>query len=203
MEDHSDKYKRGRYPLNIKGTIFIMHDQNFLNNYFANNWCASTSKYIYSGYAILDKISDSDNVVDVGCGHNPFKGKIKNLIGFDPAYHNDADVQSTIEHFNSLRTFDVAFDVALCLGSINFGTHSIIANQIEKVNALLNQKAKIFWRLNPGQHDHGNKECADIDFYPWTFEKLNEFAVQYGFKQVNCAEDTNGQHMRLYAEWVR
>ena len=199
MEEHRDKYKRGRNPLNVKGTIFLMHDQNFLNEYFTNTWCSSTSKYIYSGYAILEKINDTDQVVDVGCGHNPFKGKIKNLIGFDPAYHNDADIQTTIETFNP----QYKFDVALCLGSINFGNEAIIAKQIEKVNSILNPSAQIFWRLNPGQHDHSNTECNSIDFFPWTFEKLKEYADLYGFEQINCAEDTNGSHLRLYAEWVR
>ena len=199
MEDHRDKYNCGRDPLNVKGTIFLMHDQNFLNKYFADTWCASTSKYIYSGFAILDKISDSDQVVDVGCGHNPFKGKIKNLIGFDPAYHNDADVQASIETFDPHQKFNVA----LCLGSVNFGSVDIITNQIEKVNAMLTPSARIFWRLNPGHQDHNNEACNSIDFFPWTFEKLNEYATQFGFEQINCAEDTNGEHIRLYAEWTR
>jgi len=199
MEDHSDKYNNGRKPLNIKGNfIFIMHNQQFLNEYFTNTWCPSTSKYIYSGYAILDKISESDTVIDVGCGANPFKGKIKNLTGIDPTDHG-ADVVTTIENFETQNTYDVA----LCLGSINFGDQTIIAKQIEKVNSLLSPNAKVFWRLNPGQHDHNNELCQQIDFYPWSFAELNEFAEQYGFEQINCAHDTNGKHMRLYAEWTR
>jgi hypothetical protein len=176
-----------------------MHDQKFLNDYFTNTWCPSTSKYKYSGYAILDRIDKmSDFVIDIGCGSNPFKGKIRHLVGIDPTDHG-ADIITTIEDFNPTNRYNVA----LCLGSINFGDESIIAKQIEKVNSLLTPKAKVFWRLNPGQHDHGNKLCDKIDFYPWTFEKLNEFAKKYGFKQTNCQEDHNGLHMRLYAEWVR
>jgi hypothetical protein len=175
-----------------------MHNQNFLNNYFSNTWCPSTSKYIYSGYAILDKILDSESVIDVGCGTNPFKGMIKNLVGVDPTNHG-ADVVSTIENYET----DQKFDVALCLGSINFGSVDIITNQIEKVNSLLHQKAKIYWRLNPGNQDHQSAECKLIDFYPWTFDQLKIFASKYGFKQINCANDTNGLHKRLYAEWER
>jgi len=176
-----------------------MHNQKFLNNYFTTTWSHSTSKYIYSGYAILNKIdSKNDYVYDVGCGSNPFKSKIKNLIGFDPT-NCGADIISTIENFSSYSQADVA----LCLGSINFGSHQIIANQIEKVNNLLKPNAKVFWRLNPGNHDHCNDLCQKIEFYPWTFEKLNSFAKFYGFKQIGCAIDTNGLHKRLYAEWVR
>ena len=32
-----------------------------------------------------------DNVVDIGCGFNEFKGKITNLIGIDP-YNDKADI---------------------------------------------------------------------------------------------------------------
>lgn len=176
----------------------MQHNQLFLNEYFTNTWCPSTSKYVYSGYAIVDKIRATDFVVDVGCGTNPFKGKIRHLVGIDPTNHG-ADIVTTIEDYTPVTKFDVA----LCLGSINFGSAEIIAEQIKKVNSILNEKAKIFWRLNPGQADHGNDLCSDIDFYPWTFEKLNGYAELYGFEQVNCAHDTNGDHMRLYAEWVR
>jgi len=176
-----------------------MHDQTFLNEYFSTHWRSNGHKYIYSGYAILDKINaDTDTVIDIGCGANPFKGKIANLTGIDPS-DIGADVVSTIEDYNT----DNKYDVALCLGSINFGSDTIIANQIEKVNDLLNDKSKVFWRLNPGQQDHRNEECKQINFYPWTFDLLAEFAALYGFTQSNCAHDHNGNHMRLYAEWSR
>jgi len=175
-----------------------MHNQKFLNNYFTDTWSSRTTDYIYSGYAILDKLSNSDKVLDVGCGTNPFKGKIKNLIGIDPTDHG-ADIVTTIEDFTPLTKFDVA----LCLGSINFGSEHIIANQIEKINNLLLPTAKVFWRLNPGIQDHNNPECEDIEFYPWTFERLADYATKYGFNQIECAMDSNGEHVRLYAEWHR
>jgi len=198
VEDHSDKYNDGRSPLNKNGNlIIIMHNQKFLNSYFTNTWQSTTADYVYSGYAILEQISNDDLVIDVGCGTNPFKGEIKNLIGIDPT-NIGADVVTTIENFTSHRKFDVA----LCLGSINFGTEQIIAKQIEKVNNLLLPNARIFWRLNPGTtHDH--PDADEIDFYPWSFEKLAEYAEVYGFNQINCAIDSNGVHTRLYAEWHR
>ena len=204
MKYHCDKYNTGRSPFNIKGKISIMHDQKLLNKYFSKSWCPSTSKYIYSGYAIADKISSEDVVIDVGCGTNPFKGHINNLIGIDPT-DVGSDVVTTIEDFKP----KVLYDVALCLGSINFGNETIITNQIEKVNDLLFPCARIFWRLNPGKHDHTDynhhyiDDCNNIDFFPWTFELLNSYAVMHGFEQINCALDSNGDHVRLYAEWVR
>lgn len=175
-----------------------MHNQQFLNNYFSSVWNRDISKYIYSGYAILEKIHSMDYVIDVGCGDNPFKEKINNLLGIDPANPN-ADIISTIEDFET----NTKFDIALCLGSINFGTDAIIANQIHKVNSILNKNASIYWRLNPGLYDHGNPDHMNIDFYQWNFPKLKFFAELYGFKQSNCAIDTDGKVIRLYAEWHR
>ena len=181
-----------------------MHNQEFLNEYFSKSWCSSTDKYIYSGYAICDKISEEDYVIDIGCGGNPFKGHISKLLGIDPA-NDAADIKTTIEEFVPNQKYNVA----LCLGSINFGNETIIAKQIKKVNDLLHPCSKVFWRLNPGQHDHVDRnhnhinKCDQIDFFPWSFEKLAEYAKKYGFEQINCAHDSNGDHIRLYAEWVR
>jgi len=175
-----------------------MHNQSLLNNYFTNNWCPSTSKYIYSGYAIAKNIKANEKVIDIGCGTNPFKGHINLLIGIDPT-DVGCDVLTTIEDFNT----KYKFDVALCLGSINFGDINTISEQIYKINSLLNPTARVYWRLNPGQNDHKSSLSNKIDFFNWDFNTLNTFAVKYNFKQVNCAYDTNSEHLRLYAEWVR
>ena len=175
-----------------------MINQSFLNNYFSTSWNVNPAQYIYSGYAILNKINDDDMVLDVGCGYHPFKGKLKNIIGIDPA-NNAADILTTIEDYIP----DRLFDVAICFGSINFGDDSIIEKQISKVNSCLKNKARIFWRCNPGLHDHKNEECKQIEFYPWTFERLNEYAKMHGFIQKNSAMDTNKNNIRLYTEWHR
>ena len=153
---------------------------------------------------IIDKIQPDDEVIDVGCGRNQFKKHINKLTGIDPA-RDEADIKCTIEDFNP----KLKFDVALCLGSINFGDYENIANQINKLNDLLHPCARVFWRLNPGQHDHNNRmhnhipQCDDLELFPWTFDLLNGFAKEYQFEQINCAIDSNGEHTRLYAEWIR
>ena len=67
-------------------------DKECLRNYFSNVWQAETKKYKYSGLAIIDEVNamNPDNVVDIGCGFNEFKGKIDNLVGIDP-YNDKAD----------------------------------------------------------------------------------------------------------------
>lgn len=169
--------------------------QQQLNQYFSTLWQPKFDQYNYSGYRLIEQIKESELVLDIGCGTNPFKGKIKNLIGIDPAF-SQADYQTTIEDF----TTDKKFDVALCLGSINFGTEEIILRQIESVVSLLKVQARIYWRCNPGLQDHGNSECQEIDFFPWTFQHHLDYSERFGFSCPVLAWDNNN---RIYAEWSR
>jgi SAM-dependent methyltransferase len=166
-----------------------------LKNYFANTWKSNLNQYKYSGYALIDKIQPGERVIDVGCGYNEFSKRIPNLIGIDPA-NAMADYRLSIEGFQTAERFDVAF----CLGSINFGNETTILNQINHVIRLLKPTARIYWRCNPGNFDHGNEECKNIDFYPWTIEKHAELAEQFGFRLSVACWDTGN---RIYAEWHR
>ena len=173
-------------------------NQNYLNEYFHTVWHrknGSLDNLEKTGWALINKINPGESVIDVGCGANPFKGKIPNLMGFDPAF-DQADVKCTIEEFTS----DEKFDVAFCLGSINFGDVADIERQIAKVLTLLKSKARIYWRCNPGAQDHGNEECKEISFYPWTMEEHVRLAELFKFKLVECSWDTRN---RIYAEWTR
>jgi hypothetical protein len=170
-----------------------MHNQHYLNNYFANHWNPRIDQYQYSGWALLKKIRLGESVLDVGCGNNPFKKHIANLTGVDPAF-DQADYQCTIEEFES----NIQYDVAFCLGSINFGTEDVVLKQINCVVNLLRPQGRIYWRCNPGQQDHGNTECMGIDFFPWTEQLLEQYAIKFGFRLIDLQYDTNN---RLYAEW--
>lgn len=166
-----------------------------LNNYFANTWKSNLDQYKYSGWALVDKIRSGESVIDVGCGYNEFRGCIPNLIGVDPA-NTQADYRISIEGFQS----DEQFDVAFCLGSINFGDKVTIVNQIHHVVRLLKPRARIYWRCNPGVADHGNEACKEIDFYPWTIAKHVKHSTEFGFRLITACWDSND---RIYAEWSR
>lgn len=199
MEYHCDKYDYGTTIFYNNGkTIIMMHDQSFLNNYFANHWQSSIEHYVYSGLNIIEKIPTEARVLDVGCGTNPFKGLIKNLVGIDPA-RQEADIITTIEDYKPTELFDIAF----CFGSINFGNDTTILKQISSVVNCLKEKSTIYWRCNPGLYDHKNKLCEKIDFYPWTFERLSFYANFFGYTMQNPVKDTDGKNIRLYCEWIK
>lgn len=170
-------------------------DQNYLNNYFVDHWGhKGVPVYSITGLELASKVKDDEWVLDVGCGRNLFKGKIKNLVGIDPAF-DEADVKTTIENYQT----DQMFDVALCLGSINFGNIDTIRNQIGLVVKYLKPQARIYWRCNPGLFDHGNKECELIEFFPWSEQWHITLSKEYGFNLEDLGRDAN----RIYAEWKR
>lgn len=170
-------------------------NQDQLNKYFSTVWTSKIDQYLLSGWALIDKIQPNETVLDVGCGFNEFKRHIPNLIGIDPA-NSRADFQLSIEDFRK----DIKFDVAFCLGSINFGSEENILNQIDCVVQCLKPQARIYWRCNPGLKDHGNQECESIDFFPWTFQKHLDYSEKFGFICQVLANDSNN---RIYSEWTR
>jgi hypothetical protein len=167
--------------------------QNELNNYFSTHWRGHLNIYNYSGLSLAKQIKPDEWVLDVGCGINAFKPLITNLVGIDPAF-DQADYQTTIEDFKTDQKFDVAF----CLGSINFGSEYTIKNQIKCVISFLKPNARIYWRVNPGLQDHGNNECKSIDFFPWSKKLLKDYAQEWGFMAQNTRDDLNN---RIYCEW--
>ena len=168
-----------------------------LTEYFSGPWLAcdrSLDQYELTGWALVDKIKPHERVLDVGCGENLFKPKIKNLHGIDIT-DVGADEVVSIEDFQA----DEKFDVAFCLGSINFGDINVIRIQIEKVVAALKPSNRIYWRCNPGKKDHGNEECKDIDFFPWSYGHQRYFADCHGYS----IRDMRMDGKRIYAEWIK
>lgn len=173
-------------------------NQQELNEYFSTEWRSNLDQYIYSGLALIDKVRSNELVLDVGCGYNEFKSRIPNLIGVDPA-NDAADVKQPIEYFAADDANKHKFDIAFCLGSINFGNKLNIMTQIACVINCLKSSARIYWRCNPGLADHGNTKCKAIDFYPWSIEEHVKLSELFGFKLTVACWDGN----RIYAEWSR
>lgn len=167
-----------------------------LDTYFSTIWKPNIDQYIYTGWALLSQVGRNDIVLDVGCGYNPFKAALTDrLVGIDP-YNDAADIKISINDFQTETEFDIIF----CLGSINFGDEATILEQIKKVVSLCKPGGKIYWRQNPGRKDHPNKECQEIDFFDWSFEKNIAYADMFNCKIEVLAWD-NGK--RIYAKWVK
>lgn len=166
-----------------------------VKEYFGKHWTSRTSTYKYSNHSIAEKIKPNERVIDVGCGFNEFKPIIGNLVGID-IVNPKADVIIDLEHYESKDKFDVA----LCLGSIQYGDDSVMTRQIAKVVSLLNPVSRIYWRSNTGVRDHKNEMVKIVPYYPWTKQKHEQYAEQFGFNIEFMADDSHG---RIYAEWLR
>ena len=177
--DVSDMYK-------LADTI----DNEVLHNYFSNVWQAETKKYKYSGLSVIDEVNAMSprSVFDLGCGYNEFKGKINNLVGVDP-YNKKADIASTILDY---RTKD-KFDIAICLGSINFGSSDKIIAEITAAVNLVNDGGYLYFRVNPGTQ-HTAPESRWINFYDWDPVFVSNVADHLNCELLMLRQDLN----RLY-----
>lgn len=160
-------------------------------------------KYRYTGITLASKIKPDESVLDVGCGPNPFKELIPNLVGIDPT-NDSADVLTTLEAYMPSSKFDVA----LCLGSFRYGSRSHIENMISHLTTLLNPKARIYWRCrtaSTGCSFDGRKSVEGIEIFAWTEEDHRVWSAQFGFGLVDLKIDLPGDPLfeRIYAEWSR
>lgn len=158
-----------------------------LHKYFSEIWQPKLKKFKFSGLKLIDEVNalNPRAVLDVGCGYNEFKDKIHNLIGLDP-YNKNADIQIKIEDYNTTEKFDVI----LCLGSINFGTHEKIIKELTVCKNLLADGGKMFFRVNPGL-EHEAPESKYINFYPWNVYQITEIAKQLGLAVLDLRHDFN------------
>jgi len=93
--------------------------ERYTHRFFAEIWKPRTGEYDHSGWALVEQVNKlmPERVLDVGCGYNPFKGRINNLIGIDP-YNNAADYEVDILDY---RVKPESHDIIIALGSINLG----------------------------------------------------------------------------------
>lgn len=171
-------------------------DDAILHKYFSEIWQPKLKKFKFSGLRLIDEVNalDPRAVLDVGCGYNEFKGKIKNLVGLDP-YNAQADLQIKIEDYAT----DEKYDVILCLGSINFGSHDKIMKELKVCKNLLAKGGKMFFRVNPGL-EHEPIESKYITFYPWNVYQITEIAKQLDLSVLDLRHDYNDRIYFVYAK---
>lgn len=172
-------------PKELETTI----DNAVLAQYFSKVWQPETKKFKYSGLSIIDDVNAMfpRAVIDIGCGYNEFKGKIDNLIGIDP-YNDRADVKSTVLDYKT----DVKYDVAICLGSINFGSTDKIIAELEAAVNLVGPSGLLYFRVNPGlQHDA--PESKWIDFYDWDPVFISNIANYLDCRLAKLRQDTGNR----------
>jgi len=179
-------------PCNYVGTLkTIVADlsERYILRFFSEIWKPRTNDYDYTGWSLVEEINAQNpkNVLDVGCGYHPFKGRIQNLVGIDP-YNNCADFEVDILDYKVKHKHDHI----LALGSINFNSKDEIEARFSHCVDLLEQGGKFYLRANPGIT---HKTGPYVEIFPWNFEVVNEFAEKYNLKLLKFKQDAND---RLY-----
>jgi hypothetical protein len=161
-------------------------DRRYSLRFFGEVWMPRTDDYVYTGWNLAEEITKQDpkNVLDVGCGYHPFRGRIPNIIGIDP-YNSQADYQVDILEY---RVKPESHDHIIALGSINFNSRADIEARFGHCVDLLMPGGKFYLRANPGIT---HKTGPYVDIFPWSFEVVHEFAEQFDlrlltFKRDNC-----------------
>jgi hypothetical protein len=174
-------------PCEYRGTLKQIVDdlsERYTKRFFAEIWKPRTDQYDYSGWALSETINKQDpkNVLDVGCGYHPFKGRIPNLTGIDP-YNNCADYMVDILDY---KVKTESHDHIIALGSINFNSKEDIEQRFGHCVNLLAPGGKFYLRANPGIP---HKAGPYVDIFPWTFEIVNEFAEKYNLKLLEFKKE--------------
>ena len=167
----------------------------YTHRLFAEIWKPRTGEYDHSGWALAEEISKQDpkNVLDVGCGYHPFKGRIQNLIGIDP-YNNCADYQVDILEY---QVPPGTHDHIVALGSINFNSRDDIHARMKHCVQLLEPGGHMYMRVNPGiPHAAG----PWVDIFCWDFATVKEFEAEFGLHLATFKKDSNN---RLYFEYIK
>jgi len=185
-------------PCDYIGTLGEIVDnlsERYILRFFSEIWKPRTGDYEHTGWELAEEINklNPKNVLDVGCGYHPFKGRIQNLVGIDP-YNNCADYEVDILDY---KVKPGSHDVIIALGSINFNSRDEIEARFAHCVNLLATGGKFFLRANPGIT---HKTGPYVEIFNWTFELVNEFAEKYNLKLETFKRDAND---RLYFVYTK
>jgi SAM-dependent methyltransferase len=163
--------------------------ERYILRFFGEIWKPRRDDYNHTGWQLVEEVNklNPKNVLDVGCGYHPFKGRIQNLIGIDP-YNAAADYQVDILEYKVKHKYDVI----IALGSINFNSRDEIEARMQHCVDLLETGGRFYLRANPGI---AHKTGPYVDIFPWSFEIVNDYAEKYNLKLLEFKKDANN---RLY-----
>jgi hypothetical protein len=173
--------------IELEGTVADLvdrTDRRYLMWFFSEVWKPRTEQYHWTGYRIAEEICRQNprRVLDVGCGYNPFKGRIPNLIGIDP-YNNCADFMVDILDYH---VEPASHDHVIALGSINFNSREEIELRFAATVNLLAPGGYLWMRCNPG---HSHKNGPWVEIFPWSFDVAYELAKKYNLTLETLKQD--------------
>lgn len=157
---------------------------------------------IYTGLSLVDSVNalDPNLVLDVGCGQNFYKNKIKNLVGVD-VFGSDCDLQ--FDYFNS--DYTTKADAILVLGVLEYGTPEEVHQKLVRVKQNCHESTQVFFRFNISpKFMHEVMPGLDICFFMnklvYSPEQWDQAIKHAGFEILTSDWDTPGQRWHVRAK---
>jgi hypothetical protein len=156
----------------------------------------------YTGLSLVDSVNslDPNLVLDVGCGQNFYKDKIKNLVGVD-IFGNDCDL--CFDYFNS--DYADKADAILVLGVLEYGSPEEVHQKLVRIKKNCHNTTQVFFRFNISpKFMHEVMPGIDISFFMhkllYSPEYWNQAVEQAGFKILVSDWDTLDQRWHVRAK---
>lgn len=168
-----------------KKTIDHVKDHFNEHPYSRDRWETHTQ----SSANLVDWLNDKNAnlIIDCGCGTNPYKGKVKNLIGIDAADYPEADISGMgVEEVYEAGIFkDGCADVVMALGSINFGSWEDVYNMIYKLTRWCKSGGTIVLRARLADQTFLGSP-KPYDQYQWQMEDIRKMTREIGDVEMVC-----------------
>lgn len=146
----------------------------------------------YTGLSLVDSVNalNPSLVLDVGCGQNFYKNKIKNLVGLD-IFGSDCDIR--VDYFNS--DYADKADAVLVLGVLEYGSPDVVQQKLERIKQNCHSGTEVFFRFNVSPvfgHEilPGKDICFFMNKIAYSPEQWNHAVTQAGFKILFSDWDT-------------
>lgn len=156
----------------------------------------------YTGLGLVDSVNDLDPklVLDVGCGQNFYKNKIKNLVGID-IFGKDCDLN--FDYFSS--DYSNKADAILVLGVLEYGTPEEVHQKLVRIKQNCHEGTQVFFRFNISpkfMHEvmPGKDICFFMDKLLYSPEQWNQAIEKAGFKILISDWDTVDQRWHVRAK---
>jgi hypothetical protein len=118
-------------------------------------------------------------IIDVGCGTNPYKEHVNNVIGLDVGSYPEADINLSCEEVYDLNIFQPqCADAVLALGSINFGTWDDVVNQLSICVDWCRIDGYIVCRARLNDHTELNLKKGFVQ-YGWQIEDIYKITQMF------------------------
>jgi len=139
---------------------------------------------------VVSVIENANNVIDLGCGFNPYKPFCENLIGVD-IVNEKADWIGDILDYD---TKGMKYDVAIAYGILHFNNYDWIRERLEWVVNNIKDGGEILIKVNPSKKEDQAPELRSSDviwFDKWNHGLVEHFADIYNLEIWNWREWKN------------